>query len=683
MTNFTTLLRSAAALALMAGLSAPVLAQDTAPAAVNEGAAQGHATMGTFGLDLTAGDSSVKPGDDWIRYTSGKWLDATVIPADRSSTGPSRDLTEKTRVQVQDLIAAAPADSAYGAFYKSFMDEAKVEALGLAPLKADLAKVAAIKTKPAFAHYMGETAGRFGIALFDWAADSDPSNPSTNVLWLGQGGIGMPDRDYYTAPQFAAQRDAYKAYLQRTFAAIGNPDPKGAAAKVFAFESAVAKASWDRASRRDLDKINNPMSSAQLQAYAPGIDWNTLLAGDNVGPQDRIIVNENTAVRDLAKLYAATPLETLKLWEEFHIASQASPYLNKAMVDSQFEYAKTLTGVPTNLARWKRGVALVSGQMGELVGRDYVAKYFPPAAKAKITELVANLKSAMGDRIRANTWMSEATKNAALVKLAKMDVMVGYPDKWRDFSGLTIRPDDLYGNVQRATEFNHAYDMADLGKPVDRKKWGMSPQTVNAYNSSLENKIVFPAAELQAPHFDPNADDAVNYGAIGAIIGHEISHGFDDQGRKIDETGAMHDWWTAEDATRFDAQAKRFGEQYAKFEPIPGGHVNPELTMGENIADLAGLQAALAAYHKSLGGKPAPVIDGLTGDQRFFLAYAQAWRTKMRDSDLRDRLSTDPHSPDLIRSVAPLRDMDAWYAAFNIQPGDKLYVAPEDRVRLW
>jgi putative endopeptidase len=396
-----------------------------------------------------------------------------------------------------------------------------------------------------------------------------------------------------------------------------------------------------------------------------------------------MIVNENTAIKAMAALYGRTPLSTLKEWEAFHTADQAAPYLNKAMVDSRFDYVKTISGVTEQRPRWKRAVSLVDGSLGELVGQDYVQRYFPASSKAKMVELVGNLKTAMADRIEKNSWMSEPTKKAALDKLSRMDVMVGYPDKFRDYSALNIDPTDLYGNVQRAQRFNADYDMEDLGKPVNHKKWGMNPQTVNAYNGGGENKIVFPAGILQPPFFDPNADDAVNYGAIGAVIGHEISHGFDDQGRKIDATGTVRDWWTKEDGQRFDAEAKVFGDQYAKFEAVPGTFVNPKLTMGENIADFAGIQVALDAYHRSLGGKPAPVLDGLTGEQRFFLAYAQVWREKQREDAMRSQVTTDPHSPGRFRVLGPLRNVDAWYQAFGITPDSSMYIPPEKRARIW
>ena len=640
-------------------------------------------TYGTWGVDLGVRDLSAKPGDDFERYASGKWLDATTIPADRPSTGSFYDLHEAVQAEVRTIITAAPASGQIGALNHSFMDEAQIEAVGIKPLLADLAKVAAIGDKQAFARYMGATNGNFGASMVDFDVEPDTANPDMNVLSLGQGGLGLPDRDYYLNADFKPQRDAYRAYIERTLRAIGNPDPVKGADVIMGFETAIAKAHWTRADERDIDKTNNHYSSATLAAYAPGLDWQAFFAGAGIADQATMLVGPQTAVKAEAALFADTSLDTLKLWEAFHVASSASPYLNKAMVDSRFEFTKTLSGVSAQRPRWKRGVDLVSGSLGELVGKDYVTHYFPPAAKAKMETLVANLKSAMARRIQANGWMSEATKQAALVKLSKMQVMVGYPEKWRDYSALHIDATDLYGNVQRATKFNNDYEMSYLGKPVDHTKWGMTPQTVNAYNGELENKIVFPAGILQPPFFDPSADDAVNYGAIGMVIGHEISHGFDDQGRKIDDTGKVRDWWTPEDSKRFDAETKVFGDQYGKFEAAPGAFVQPALTMGENIADFAGVQVALDAYHTSLGGKPAPVLDGLTGEQRLFLADAQVWRSKQREDSVRSQVTTDPHSPGRFRIIGPLRNVDAWYQAFNVAPGDKLYIAPEHRARIW
>ena len=639
--------------------------------------------IGAWGVDLTGRDLAVKPGDDFEKYASGTWIAKTEIPADRPSTGSFYDLSEMTQEQLKGLILSAPVSSKSGMLYSTFMDEKAIERTGIAPLMRDIAAIRALPDKSAMARYMGATDGGFGISLMGSYVDTDTADPTIHDLYIGQGGLGLPEKDYYLNPRFAPQRKAYADYMARTFKAIGTPDPTGSAAKVMEFETYAAQLSWDAADRRDIDKTNNPYSSAELATYAPGLDWDAWYAGLGVAPQQRLIVSENTAVQRLAKLYDSTPLETLKLWQEFHVADQASPYLTKAMVDSRFAFTSKLSGVSENRARWKRGVSFTNGSLGELIGQDYVAKYFPPSSKAKMETLVGNLKLAMADRIKVNSWMSDQTKAEALKKLGNTIVMVGYPDKWRDFSGLEVSPDNLYANVENAGKFNAAYDLAKLGEPVDRTLWFMSPQTVNAYNGGQLNEIVFPAAILQPPFFDPAADAAVNYGAIGVVIGHEISHSFDDQGRKIDAEGRVRDWWTPADAKRFQAEAKKFGEQYAAFEVVPGGHINPGLTMGENIADFAGLNVALDAYHKSLAGKDAPVIDGLTGDQRFFLAYAQVWRAKAREDALRSQIATDPHSPARYRTIAPLRDLDAWYAAFDIGPESSMYIAPDDRVRIW
>ena len=673
--TFAKLLLAGAAMVLAP--AAPAFA-DSPPAEAKPAAAH----FGSWGVDLSTRDLSVKPGDDFQRYASGKWLDKTVIPADRASTGSFADLREEVQDQMQNLIKDAPAGAKFGALYASFMNEQAIEQRGLKPLVADLAKLRAIQTKAAFARYMGTTEGSFGAGVVGIGVIPDTANPTMNVLYVGQAGLGMPNRDYYFDAQFAAQRAAYKAYMVRTLKRLGHADPKAANA-VYALEEAIAKASWKSDESRDIQKINNGYSSAQLAAYAPGLDWKAFFAGAGIADQARMIVAENTAVKKIAAIYARTPLATLKLWEEFQIADQASPYLGKAMVDSRFAYTKTLSGVSEIRPRWKRAIDLVNGSLGEMVGEAYVARYFPASSKAKMEQLVANLKEAMAARIDANSWMSAATKTAAKTKLARMDVMVGYPDKWRDYAGLTIKADDLYGNAERAGRFNWEYHRSHLGKPVDRKLWGMFPQTVNAYNGGLENKIVFPAGILQAPFFDPNADDAVNYGAIGAVIGHEISHGFDDQGRKIDETGKVRDWWTGEDGKRFEAEAKVFGDQYAKYEVAPGAFINPKLTMGENIADFAGIQVALDAYHKSLGGKSAPVIDGLSAEQRFYLANAQVWRAKQREDAVRNQVATDPHSPGRFRAIGPVRNVEAWYQAFDVKPGDKNYIAPEARAKIW
>ena len=638
--------------------------------------------FGAWGVDLAGMDRAAKPGDDFDQFVNGAWKARTEIPGDQPSTGVAYDVFNQTQAEIRSIIENAPTDSQLGGMYRSFMDEATVDRLDDKPLRQDLQRVAALGDKDAFTRFMGDTSGAFGSALFGLGVAPDPANPVVNTLFIGQSGIGLPDRDYYLSPNFKPQLDAYRAYIERLFTMVGYAEPSRAADAVLAFETSIAKASWAAADRRDIDKINNPMSVAELQAFAPGLDWDAYLTAAAISKRDRAIVEEKSAIKDIAALYQQTPLDTLKAWEAFHVADQAAPYLSKRFVDSRFTFTKTLSGVSVLRPRWRRGVQLIDGSLGELLGHAYVDKYFPPSSKAKMNDLVANLKTAMGKRIQGLEWMSADTKKAALEKLAKMEVMVGYPDKWRDYSRLRIDPADLYGNLQRSNRFEWEYQIEDLGKPVDRKKWGMTPQTVDAYNGGLENKIVFPAGILQPPFFDPDADPAVNYGAIGAIIGHEISHGFDDQGRKIDATGAVRDWWTEADAERFNAQAKRFGSQYDAYEPVPGMHVNGQLTMGENIADMAGVLVAFDAYHASLAGASAPVLDGFTGDQRFFLGYAQAWRSKQRDDAIRQQIASDPHSPHHFRVIGPLRNVDAWYSSFQITDG-KYALPPAERVRIW
>lgn len=685
MVRTTSLARAGAVsvLALGLALAAPAYADNTAANDANTIVVTGQAKIGDFGLDLTARDTAADPGDDFERYASGAWIDRTEIPGDRPSVGSFYNLREDVTEEVNGLITQAPAGTQYGALYTSFMNEAAIERAGLAPLMRDLAQVEALSDKSAFARYMGATYGKFGGSLFGAGPYADPDDPTMNALWMFSGGLGLPEKEYYFDAKFADQRGAYLAYLERTFRNIGEASPREAASRVMTFETYVAQLNWDAEQKRQIEKINNPMSGSELAAYAPGVDWDAFFAGHNIPPQERIIVTDNTAVKAIAALFASTDLATLKLWQKAQVTHQASPYLNQKMVESRFQYTSALNGTSEQRARWKRAVDTIDGSLGELVGEAYVDEYFPKIAKTRMDELVTNLKLAMGDRIGENDWMSPETKEAALDKLERMDVMVGYPEKFRDYSQLPMSPDDLYGNMIAASQFNADYEMGDLGKPVDRKKWGMNPQTVNAYNGGLENKMVFPAGILQPPFFDPWADPAVNYGAIGVVIGHEISHGFDDQGRKIDASGAIRDWWTAGDAERFEAEAKKFGAQYAAFEVVPGSFINPDLTMGENIADLAGVLVAHDAYKKSLGGEEAPVIDGLTGDQRFFLAYAQVWRAKAREDSLRNQVATDPHSPARYRTIAPLRNVDAWYEAFGITPDDAMYIAPEDRARIW
>ena len=528
------------AVALMSAAS-PALAQGaTVPVAPIE-------RYGKWGVDLTAGDTSVKPGDDFFRYGQGAWFDKAEIPADQTSAGTFLALESRAEIQLRAIIeraASAPATPTarqIGALYSAFLDEAKVEAVDDAPLKSDLRRVMAAPDRAALSRIMAESHGGFGKSIVSIGIIPDPASPEINTFYLAQDGLGLADRDFYLADRLKPQREAYRAYVERTLSMLGFADPASVANAVLAFETRIAEVSWAAAERRDLTKVVNPMSLKDFQALAPGLNWADYLATAGIVGQTKVIVGEKTAIQKIAAIYAETPLDTLKAWECVQITDGAAPYLSKRFLDSQFTLSKVLTGVAELKPRWKRGVELIDGSLGEALGREYVAAYFPPESKAKVTDLVANLKAAMAARISGAGWMAASTKAEALKKLDKMDVQVGYPDKWRDYSALRIVADDLYGDVKRSRAFEWAYQLADLGKPVDHKKWGMTPQTVNAYNGGLENRIVFPAGILQPPFFDISADPAVNYGAAGAVIGHEITHGFDDQGRRIDSAGALRD----------------------------------------------------------------------------------------------------------------------------------------------
>uniref|UniRef100_UPI0028A59547 M13 family metallopeptidase n=1 Tax=Brevundimonas sp. TaxID=1871086 RepID=UPI0028A59547 len=629
---------------LMAACSACIVVALTGGAASaqdhSHGAAVAH-PFGTWGFDLAGRDTAVKPGDDFNEYANGTYLRTTEIPADKARFGPFDVLYENAQAQLKSIIEASAANPVnanaqkVGALYASFMDEARIEQLGATPLAADLAAVKAVTDHAGMARLMGQSHEGFGASLFGIDVFEDLQKPDMNSAYLGQGGLGLPDRDYYLKPDFAAQREAYLAYLTRTLTAIGWTDPAKSAADILAFETKVAEKQWTTVERRQIDKLYNPAKAADLPTLAPGVDWAAFLSGAKVSDVETLVLMENTAIPGIAQVFADTPIETLKAWQAFNVVDQASPYLSQAFVDSRFEFrGKTLRGQPENRPRWNRGVALVDGQLGEVLGQEYVRLHFPASSKAQMETLVGNIRDAMTERLKHVDWMSEPTREQALYKMSKFGVKIGYPDKWRSYDGLELKPDDLYGNVERSAAFEWDYKRGKIGKPVDPLEWGMTPQTVNAYYNPPRNEIVFPAAILQAPFFDPNADPAVNYGGIGAVIGHEITHGFDDQGRKSDGDGVLRDWWTPEDAARFEERAKVLGAIYDKLEPIPGMHVNGELTMGENIADLGGLLLALDAYHKSLNGQPAPVIDGLTGDQRVFLGWAQVWREKSREAAL-------------------------------------------------
>jgi putative endopeptidase len=654
---------------------------------------------GAWGFDLAGRDLAVRPGDDFYAYAGGTYVKHLVIPADLSGYGSFLQLRELSDARVhailEEMEAKAQAahgapvtdDAKVGAFYHAYMDEAAVAARGLAPLEADLAPIRTAADRSALAGLMGRAARGFGASIFGAGVGVDAKSPTTYAVYLTQAGLGLPDRDYYLEPKFAEKKAAYQAYVARLLGLAGWPEASARAADVVAYETRIAEASWTRADRRNPDTTYNPLSPVELAALAPGLDWRAFAAAGGLGDVDRVIVREKTAFPKIAAVFGGTPLETLKAWAAFHVADDAAPVLTQPFVEAHFDFHdKTLSGTPEPEPRWKRAVGLVgslNAGMGDAVGRLYVARYFPPASKAAMERLVENLRAAFEARIERVDWMSPATRAAALEKLARYQIKIGYTSEWRDYSGLEIRADDLYGDAERAVAASWAYSRAHLGRPVDRGEWHMTPQTVNAYNNPTMNEVVFPAAILQPPFFDPAADPAVNYGGIVAVIGHEMTHGFDDQGRKYDASGRLRDWWTADDAQRFEARAAKYGAEFAAYDTGLGISINPKLTMGENIADLGGLNLALDAYHASLGGKPAPVLDGYTGDQRVFLGWAQVWRAATRPDAMKQRLVTDPHSPDKYRAQTAPRNIDAWYAAFGVKPGDALYIAPENRATIW
>ncbi len=643
--------------------------------------------IGDCGLDLSAGDRSVRPGDDFFAYANGAWYGSFVIPADHSSYGPFNTLEELSTQRVRAIIEAAAAvhpaagtpEQQIGDYYASFMDEQSIEANGLAPAQADLKRIAAATTREALARLFALP----GFAsLFDIDLPPDFRNPDRYAVLISESNLGLPDRDYYLKddPQLRALREKYVAYIAQILQLGGSADATARAHDIMAFETEAAKVQWPIERRRDVDATYNPRTREQLLSLAPGFPWAAFLESAQLGSRQDLVLAELTAIRDLAQLFSRTPVTTLQAWLTFQYLSGHAPYLPRRFDSAQFAfYGQALRGQPEQRERWKRAVDEVNAALGEPVGRLYVAQYFPPESKAKMLSLVGDLLAALNERIDELDWMTTETRSRAHEKLATFTLKIGYPDEWKDYSALVIRRDDLLGNVRRAAEWHWNYQVARLDKPVDRAEWQMNPQDINAYYNPSNNEIVFPAAILQPPFFDPNADAAVNFGAIGAVIG----HGFDDQGRKFGPEGGLEDWWTPADEQVFSARTARLIQEYSRFEALPGLKVNGANTVGENIGDLGGLNMAYEAYRLSLHGAPAPVIDGLTGVQRFFLAYAQVWRSKYRDGALRELVLSDVHSPDRFRVNGPLPNIDAWYEAFNVQPGDKLYIKPEDRVRIW
>lgn len=656
------------------------------------------------GVDLKGMDRSVQPGDDFDGFANGNWRKTAQIPADRASTGVFLEVFEKAEKRNAELIkAAGEGHPAAGSnqrliadYYKAYMDQAAIEKAGLAPLKPALDAIDAIGDKAALSTALGaqlradvdpinatnlDTGHLLGLFVAQGLED-----PTRNMPYLLQGGLGMPNRDYYlkTDKDMVDTRTKYAVYVEAVLKQSGTPDASAKAKAVMALETKIAQAQESIVDSEDIHKANNPWPRTAFASKAPGIDWNAYFKAAALDDQPTFIVWQPGTVTKFAALVASEPLDTWKAWLRFHtINENASGLLPKVYDDLAFGfYGKVLTGTPQQRDRWKRGIGRVDSDLGDAVGQIYVKQYFPASSRSEVQDMVKNILKAFDARVDTLAWMSPATRQKAKAKIATIKVGVGYPDTWRDYSTLEIRPDDALGNHQRAELAEYRHQVAKLGKPVDRDEWWMTPQTVNAVNLPLQNALNFPAAILEAPFFDPKADAASNYGSIGAVIGHEISHSFDNTGAEFDAQGRLANWWTDADQKHFKDAGQRLVEQFNAYEPLPGLHINGQQTLGENIADLSGLTIAYAAYKESLHGKPAPVIDGLDGDQRFFLAFAQSWRSKTRDAAMRAQVIGDGHAPGEFRAQT-VRNLDPWYDAFKAKPGQKLYLDPKQRVKIW
>jgi len=683
----------------LAGAAACALLALVALAAPSPNAAK----TDTHGIAIANMDPSVKPGDDFYRYANGAWIKRTEIPPDRGRISVFTaldDLSNKRTIGlIQEIVKAnAPAGSStrkIADLYNSYMNEAAIETKGLDPLRPHLEAIAAIRDKHELARALGETLRADVDALNNtnfhtpnlfgqWVAPGF-SDSEHYAAYLMQGGLQLPDREYYLgdSERMRDLRTKYQAHVCAMLKLAGFTDTDTRAQHIVELEHAIAETHLTLAENEDIQKANNPWKQADFASKAPGLDWAEYFRGAGLSSQASFIVWQPSAFIGESALVASTSLDTWKDWLAFHLIEAYAPVLPKALADEQFAFfGKTLGGTPEQRPRWQRGVAMVNQRLGDAIGQIYVQRYFPPEAKAQADAMVANIIAAFRKRIDALTWMNPATKAEAQAKLTTLYVGIGYPETWHDYSAYEVKADDLFGNLWRGRMFDYHRDVGRLGHPVDRKEWSMRPQTVNAVNLPLQNALSFPAAILQPPFFDPEAPAAVNYGAIGAIIGHEISHTFDSEGSAFDSKGRVRDWWTPEDFAHFKATTARLAAQYDSYKPFPDLSVNGKQTLGENIADNAGISAAYDGYHASLGGKPAPTQDGFSGDQQFFIAFGQNYGSKSRENTLRQQVMTDPHSPSEYRADM-VRNVDAWYPAFNVQPGEKLYLAPPDRVQIW
>ncbi len=672
--------------ALLAGCATP-------PAPVPIPAPQPRAAIGAWGVDLAARDMNVKPGDDFFRHVNGTWMANNTIPADRVTWGTNDILAEKAERDVREIIEdAARSGGAPGSnaqkisdYYNAYCDQNAIDAAGLTPIQLALGEIEALRTHEDVIRFIARP--DVGISSpIDFSVQLDEGNPDRYLPNVSHGGLGLPEREYYrrTDGQFAALRTAYAAKIEEMLGLVGQTGGRAKAQAVLALETQIAARHWPIADRREREKVYNLRHRADVRAINPRYPWDAQFEAAGLNSGDEVVIAELSAMRPLSQLFLATPVSTWQSYITWHFVRARAAVLPKNIDNSNFDfYGKTLNGQQQQRERWKRAIQSINNTLGEAVGQIYVARHFPPEAKQQALDLVENMRRAYGERIRAVTWMSDETKQRALEKLALFRPKIGYPDKWEDYSAMEIRAGDAYGNRQRALVWQANKDIARLGRPSDRDEWFMNPHTVNAYYNPPFNEIVFPAGYLQAPLFDPNADPAVNFGGIGGVIGHEMGHGFDDQGAKSDGHGVLRDWWSADDVTRFRAITDRLATQYDAFEPLPGIHVNGRLTLGENIGDNGGLQVALHAYHLSLNGQAPPVLDGLTGDQRFFLARAQGRRQIIRDQALRNLVLSDPHAPNVYRINGVVRNMDAWYGAFNVQQGEALYLPDNERVEIW
>ncbi len=649
------------------------------------------------GIDTQYIDTTVRAQDDFFSYLNGKWLKSTEIPADKASWGTFAKLRDDVQPQIRAIIESAQQEKnqkagtdarKIGDLYASFMNDKKREQLGFKPLTGELARIAALRDKkgvPALIAHLSTIGVGVPYAI---RVRQDARESTRYAAYISQGGLGLPDRDYYLKKddaKLAETRAKYEQHVAAMLAMVGRKDSADAAKAIVALETELAQVQWSKVENRDPVKRYNKMDMAKLAALTPGYDWKAAAAAAGVGNKvDYVIVSQPSYLAGFNTVLEKTDLATLKSYFEWHLLRSYAPYLSKPFVDANFAfYGTAITGVTENRPEWKRAVATVEDAMGEAVGKQYVRRHFPAERKVRMEALVANLIAAYRQSIDTLDWMGPQTKKEAQAKLAKFTPKIGYPNKWQDYAALTISRDDLVGNMMRSNTFEYNDGIAKLGKPIDREEWGMTPQTVNAYYNASMNEIVFPASILQPPFFDMRADDAVNYGAIGAVIGHEIGHGFDDSGSQSDGDGNLRDWWTAEDRAAFKAKTDALVKQYDGYAPLPGYNVNGKLTLGENIGDNSGIAIAYKAYKLSLGGKPAPVIDGLTGDQRFFMGFGQVWRAKMREAQQILQVKSDPHAPGQFRANGTLMNQPGFYEAFGVKQGDKMYLAPKDRVTIW